>query len=258
MPAANSPHPIDFSGFLPHLQDLAAQAGLELGLHQAQQMEAFALTLAETNRKFNLTALDQPEDIAALHILDSVLVLDQLVAEVDELKSGSQPLSLVDLGTGAGLPGIPIKVMWPQISLTLVDGTWKKVRFLIGVMETLGLANTRVLHGRAEDLARQPVHRGQYDMVVARGLARLPTLLEYAIPWLQTGGLLLAYKGPDFPAEFQDAQQSLRLLKAEVERVIPIKIPERNVTRRVVVVRKLAATPKRYPRPQGLPRRAPL
>ena len=258
MPVAKSLQPIDFHGFLPHLQDLATRSGLVLSPQQAQQMEAFALALAETNRKFNLTALDQPEDIAALHILDSVLVLDQLAAEVDELRSGSRPLSLVDLGTGGGLPGIPIKVIWPQVSLSLVDGTWKKVRFLIEVLETMGLANARALQGRAEDLALQPAHRGQYDLVVARALARLPTLLEYAIPWLRIGGLLLAYKGPDFPAEFQDAQQALRLLKAEVDRVIPIKIPGRNVTRLVVVIRKLAKTPRRYPRPQGLPRRVPL
>ena len=112
--------------------------------------------------------------------------------------------------------------------------------------------------GRAEDLAHYPEHRSQYDIVVARGLARLPTLLEYAVPWLKRGGLLLAYKGPNFPLEFQESSQALRLLRSEVERVLPVHIPGQDVIRRVAVVRKLAETPPRYPRAQGLPRREPL
>ncbi len=258
MPMAKSVSPVNFDGFQPYLQTLAAEAGLSLSVRQAQQMEVYAHALAETNRKFNLTAMDQLEDIAALHILDSVLALDDLATEVEDLQPRTRPLSLADLGTGGGLPGIPIKVMWPDIALTLVDGSQKKVRFLTEVLETLGLSHARALQGRAEDLAHWRTHREQYDLVAIRGLARFPTLLEYAVPWLQTGGLLLAYKGPGFPAELQDARQALRLLRARVERVIPVHIPGRSVIRFVVTVRKLDVTPRRYPRPQGLPRKDPL
>ena len=258
MSAAKSVQPVDFSGFRSHLQALAAEAGLQLSAQQAQQMDVYARALAATNRKFNLTAIDQPADIAALHILDSVLVLDALAAEVEDLQAGGQALSLADLGTGGGLPGIPIKVVWPEVSLTLVDGSLKKVRFLAEVLAIMGLPNARAVQGRAEDLAHWSAHRGQYDLVVVRGLARFPTLLEYAVPWLRTGGLLLAYKGPNFPAEFHDSRQALRLLKAEVERVIPVHIPGRTVVRLVAAVRKIGGTPKQYPRPRGLPRKEPL
>ncbi len=258
MPVAKSVPPVDFRGFPSYLQALAAEADLPLAVQQTQQLAVYARALAETNRKFNLTALDQPADIAALHILDSVLVLDALTAEVEELQSGSRPLSLADLGTGGGLPGIPIKVMWPAVSLTLVDGSRKKVRFLTEILETLGLPQAQAVQGRAEDLAHRAEYREQYDLVVVRGLARFPTLLEYAVPWLRTGGLLLAYKGPGFPAELHEARRALRLLQATVERVIPVHIPGRDVVRLVAAVRKTARTPRRYPRPRGLPRKEPL
>lgn len=237
---------------------LSAEAGFEVSTHQANQMDIYARVLAETNRKFNLTALDQPEEIAALHFLDSVLVLDELSTELNDMLLQNRVLSLADLGTGAGLPGIPIKVMQPRVSLKLVDGSLKKVHFLEDVLDRMGLTDAEAVQGRAEDLAHQPEHRGQYDLVVARGLARLPTLLEYAVPWLKIGGILLAYKGPNFPVEFQESQQALPLLRSEIERVIPIHIPGHDVVRRVAVVRKLAATPRRFPRPQGLPRKQPL
>jgi len=258
MPAAKRRRLADFSGFRASLQTLAAEAGLRLSVQQARQLEVYARALAETNRKFNLTAIDQPADIAALHILDSGLVLDSLAAEIAALQPAGRRPTLADLGSGGGLPGIPIKVMWPAVSLTLVDGSLKKVRFLTEVVETMGLSHAQTVQGRAEDLAHRAAYRGQYDLVAARGLARFPTLLEYAVPWLRPGGLLLAYKGPNFPTELQDARQALRLLKAEVERVVPVHIPGRNVTRLVATVRKIAETPRRYPRPRGLPRTAPL
>lgn len=248
----------EWRAFRACMRTLAAESGLDLSETQIGQLDVYARLLVETNRSFNLTRIVEPEDIASLHVLDATLVWQRLDAEIGELSTGGRQLSLADLGSGAGLPGLPLKVIAPQVALTLVDGTQKRVAFLRNVTAAMELRDVKCVHGRAEELGRRPAFRERYDVVAARGLAKLPTLLEYALPWLRPGGLLLAYKGPGFPEELHESSRALRLLKAEVERVIPIFLPRREVTRLVAVIRKVGRTPREYPRAQGMPRRSPL
>lgn len=259
MTIASSHARADWAQFQTRLQRLAAEAGLALSAGQLAALERFARDLVAHNRRCNLTAITDPDDIITLHILDSLSVFVHLNAEWTRMATpAGKALDLVDIGTGGGLPGLPIKILYPAVHMTLIDGTGKKIRFLQDMIRTLDLADTRALQGRAEELAHRPEHRARYDVAVARGLARLPALLEYVLPFVRMQGLCLAYKGPGFPAEYQEARHALQVLGAEVERVIPLSIPGTDVQRMVAVIRKQRHTPRLYPRSQGLPRRQPL
>ncbi len=242
------------AGFHRLLEEQFRAAGMGLTAHQLQQLDHFACLLVSCNARMNLTTITAPADIIALHFLDSVGIWPKLAATW----ASQTPLRLADIGTGAGFPGIPLKILVPELELTLVDGTRKKVDFLQQAVRELGLDGARAIQGRAEELAHTPAHRAAYDVVAARGLAPLATLLEYLLPFAREGGLCLAYKGPGLADELPEARTALHVLQAEVERVIPVSLPDRNVRRLVAVVRKQGRTPRRYPRSQGLPRRKPL
>ncbi len=236
----------------------AQKIGLHLSSRQLQQFYVFAQLLVSFNERMNLTTITEPDDIISLHFLDSVAVWPELAGELRALTLQTPHLQVADIGTGAGFPGIPLKILVPQLSLTLIDGTRKKIHFLDHVIHTLPLNRAQAIHGRAEELAHSAVHRGQYDLVVARGLAPWAPLMEYVLPFVREGGLCLAYKGPGFREEFQAAHAALNILNADVERIIPVIVPDRDLQRFVVVIRKRGRTPRRYPRGQGLPRRQPL
>lgn len=240
------------------LEEQARHVGILLSAPQLHQFGLFARLLVSCNERMNLTTITAPDDIVALHFLDSIGVWPKLAPELAQLGTGSPRLRLADIGTGAGFPGIPLKILAPPLDLTLVDGTRKKVHFLEHVVQHLALDRTRTIQGRAEELAHRTEHRAAYDVVVARGLAPLATLLEYLLPFVREGGLCLAYKGPGLAEELPEAGTALHILKAEVERVIPVSLPGRDIRRLVAVVRKKGRTPQRYPRSQGLPRRQPL
>lgn len=247
-----------FERFQTRLREQARHLDLDVAPTQLERFERYARLLAEGNRHVNLTAIDQPDDIIDLHILDAIGVWPKVEEELRDAFRHPQSLRLVDVGTGAGLPGLPIKIWVPDTDLTLIDGTRKKTRFLERTIQALDLQRVQVIHGRSEELAHHREHRAAYHVAVARGLAPLPTLLEYLLPFVRVGGLCIAYKGPGLPAELRRAGNALRRLHAEVVRVIPLRLPGTDVRRLVAVVRKEAPTPGRYPRGQGLPRRAPL
>ncbi len=238
------------------LRERSQEAGLTLTPLQLEQFALFAQLLVAGNARMNLTTITKPDDIVCLHFLDSVGVWSQL--EPAHLGLSVSGLRLADIGTGAGFPGIPLKILIPGLNLTLIDGTRKKIRFLEHVVHSLSLQGARAIHGRAEELAHTTEHRAAYDVVVARGLAPWVTLLEYVLPFVREGGLCLVYKGPGFAAELSIGQTALTILQAEVEQIIPVSLPGRDVQRLVAVVRKTGRTPRRYPRAQGLPRRQPL
>lgn len=258
MTVANSRFDTGWTSFQSELRALAAQAGLALSADQLAALERFARALAEAGRRLNLTSIAAPRAIMTLHLLDALSALPELTAELAQLGPAKAPLALADIGTGGGVPGIPLKLAQPRFALTLIESAGKKVRFLERQIRTLGLTRTRALQSRVEALGRDDGHRARYDVAVARGVARLPTLLEYALPLVRQGGLVLAYKGPGLPDEFAAAQDALRILGGETARVIPVIIPGAAVTRRVAVFRKTRDTPARYPRGQGQPRRRPL
>jgi 16S rRNA (guanine527-N7)-methyltransferase len=225
-------------------------AGISLGESQIQDFERYADTLLEWNRRFNLTAITGREDIRVKHFLDSLSCL-----KVIRPKAG---MRVIDIGTGAGFPGIPLKISSPEIRLTLVESIRKKTDFCRHLCTHLYLRDVAVLHARAEEVGRDPAHREQYDWAVARAVADLSILAEYLLPLVQIGGHALAQKGESGPAEAHASTGALNLLGGTVEKIVPVELPGIAEVRYLIVIRKIAATPPHYPRRTGMPAKKPL
>jgi 16S rRNA (guanine527-N7)-methyltransferase len=219
----------------------------------SQQLEAFRwyrLELISWNERFNLTAITDPTGIEVRHFVDSLSCL---------LAFGPQTrIRVIDIGTGAGFPGLPLKIVCSQIRLTLIEATKKKADFCRHVADSLGLEGVEVLHGRAEQIARDEGHRGEYDWALARAVAPLPVLVEYLLPFVKMGGCALAQKGDTAHAETQLAAEALGILGGRVDRLIPIELPGVVETRFLVLIDKIAETPEAYPRRVGIPSKRPL
>ena len=168
------------------------------------------------------------------------------------------PHRLVDVGTGAGFPGIPLKIIYPAMHLTLVESVGKKVKFCQHIVDTLGLENVTVIHSRAEDIGQKAEHRESYDWAVARAVANLNVLSEYLLPLVKLGGIVLAQKGESGPAEAQSAEKAMKLLGGKLKQLIPVNLPGVADDRYLVLVDKVAATPPKYPRNAGMAAKAPL
>ncbi len=222
----------------------ARQHGVEVEGALHERLADYLDRLLAANRAFNLTAITDPAEAWSKHVLDSL----SLVPELRALAPGA---GVVDVGSGGGLPGIPLALALPEQRFTLLEATGKKARFLAETARALGLDNVQVVAARAESFARGP-ERERFAAATARALSRLPVLLELTLPLVRVGGLSLAIKGEQAPAEIAEAQAALRLLAAEVEST------RRTSTGVVVRVRKRGATPARYPRRPGEPKRAPL
>ena len=235
--------------------DLMRQsARVRLGLSLTQrQLAAFAWYLDELvrwNARHNLTAVTDPMGIAVKHFLDSLTLTPYL--------RGPESSRLVDVGTGAGFPGVPLRITHPSLRLTLVEATGKKADFCRHIVEGLGLVEVEVVHARAEDVARQANHREAYDVATGRAVASLPVLLEYLLPLVRVGGRVLAQKGESAPAEVQQAAHALDLLGGRLLQIHPIELPGVAEARYVVEIEKAAATPAAYPRRPGVASRQAL
>lgn len=237
----------DFSNLKESVRDL-----LTFNLED-RHIEAFALYAAELtqwNTRHNLTAITDPQGIEVRHFLDSLTCLLAL-----DLQSGFR---VVDVGSGAGFPGLPLRIVRPQIQLTIIEATGKKVDFCRHIVEALHLENVEVMHARAEDIAQIADHRGQYDWALARSVASLRVLVEYLLPFLRIGGQAIAQKGDTAYAEIQAAENALGILGGKVERLIPIELPGVVERRNLVVMNKIAETPAAFPRRPGKPTKKPL
>jgi 16S rRNA (guanine527-N7)-methyltransferase len=224
--------------------------GIELDRRQLHAFRTYADELLEWNERFNLTAITDRAEIETKHFLDSLTCL---------LAMNKPPKgSLIDVGSGAGFPGLPVKIACPGLKVTLVEATGKKAEFCQHIIRRLGLKDVEAVHGRAEDLSREEQRRQAYDWAVARAVARLPVLVEYLLPFLRIGGRAIALKGETGPAEAHHAEGAIRLLGGRVERVLPVELPGVVETRYVVRVHKIAATPLEYPRRAGIPGKRPL
>ena len=232
------------------LVDGCAKMGLDLKDTQAKCFEAYLSLLLEWNRKMNLTAIDTPKEVITEHFLDSVSVL-----KVCNPKKGAQVL---DVGSGAGFPGIPMRIMRPDIRLTMVDAVRKKTLFLEEVRKQLGLDECRILHARAEDVGRMRLHREKYDVVVSRAVAPMRVLAEYCLPFVRVGGYFAAHKGPAAPEEIRGAEQAIRLLGGQVKKMEQTEIAGSDKTHILVVLKKTEKTPLKYPRSAGKPKKSPL
>ena len=224
------------------LTQRAAEAGLSLTDAQIAQFAVYHEMLIDWNTRMNLTALTSPEDVAVKHIIDSLTAYD--AALFDGAKT------LIDVGTGAGLPGIPLAVAAPHICVTLMDALQKRVRFLTEVTRAMGLTNTVRIHARAEEAARQPAHREHYDIAVSRAVARMPVLLSYTLPLVRVGGTLLALKGRAYAEEAAEGAAAARTLGGGAITARPVRLPGLDDVRAILSVRKERPTPKGYPRRQ--------
>lgn len=229
-----------------------ARALLQLDLTPAQvaAFETYAAELRAWNERFNLTAITDPEGIQVKHFLDSLSLLTVLPANA----AGR----LIDVGTGAGFPGLPLKIMLPDLRLTLVEATGKKVTFCEAVAATLGLREVTVVKARAEEIGQDPAHRAQYDWAVARAVAPLPVLAEYLLPLVRVGGQAIAQKGQSAPAEVETAAAAVQRLGGRWAQTRPVALPGVAEARYLVVYDKVAATPPAYPRRVGVPSKTPL
>ena len=236
------------------MQELTHQIQRQLGLHltraQRSALSLYERELVDWNARFNLTAIRDPQEIHIKHFLDS-LTCSLVLRE----KSIGR---MIDIGTGAGFPGIPIKILYPNIQLTLVESVGKKAEFCRHVVRILDLQGVEVVQERAESLGQNPSHRELYDWAVARAVAILPVLAEYLLPLVRVGGSMLAMKGESGPAEAHSAERALRVLGGHLRQLLPVTLPGVAEERYLVVIDKVAATPNGYPRKVGIPSKRPL
>jgi 16S rRNA (guanine527-N7)-methyltransferase len=236
------------------MENLAREALSLFNIHLTGRhllaLTTYERELLEWNQKFNLTAIRDVESIRVKHFLDSFSCVQGWKA--------NPPQRLVDVGTGAGFPGIPLKILYPAMQLTLVESVGKKVKFCQHIVEALGLENVTVVHARAEDLGQKPEHREGYDWAVARAVANLNVLGEYLLPLVKVGGTVLAQKGESGPAEAQSAEKAMKLLGGKLRKLIPVNLPGVADDRYLVLVDKVAATPPKYPRAAGMATKTPL
>lgn len=237
------------------LTRIAEELDIELGPRPISLMSKLRDMLLEYNQHTNLTAVRDPLDVEITLLADSLLLLPLIEAE--RLREGREALRLIDIGTGAGFPGLPIAIADPAIEVTLVDATKKKVRFIEQASEALGLNNAIPVHARSEELAHDPGYRERFDVVTARAVASLPALIELCLPFLRVGGLALLTKGREIQEEIDAAAGALDTLGGDLYDVYRPELPEIENTS-VVHVRKYKPTPKRYPRSPGTPVRSPL
>jgi 16S rRNA (guanine527-N7)-methyltransferase len=224
--------------------------GVHLTGHQVAALLTFENELLAWNQKFNLTAIRDMEGIRIKHFLDS---FSCALAWKE-----NPPMRLIDVGTGAGFPGIPLKILYPSMQLTLVESVGKKASFCRHVVELLELDSVEVITGRAEELGQMPAQRESYDWAVARAVANLPVLAEYLLPLVQIGGKMLAQKGHNGPVEAHNAELALKLLGGQIRQLLRVTLPGVAEERYLVVVDKVAATPPQYPRKPGFPAKQPL
>jgi 16S rRNA (guanine527-N7)-methyltransferase len=235
----------DYESFL--YNTALSKLGIQLSDKQIEQFSVYADLLIEWNEKVNLTSITDPEEIVVKHFIDS-LTLNEFV----------QGQSLADIGTGAGFPGVPLKILRPELEIYLVDSLAKRLDFLKVVIESLNLNGVETIHSRAEDFGRNPKYRDRFDRVTSRAVARLPILLEYAVPILKLNGYFLAAKGSLADEEINESQKALKILGAEVKNIARFNLGQEAESRAIVVIEKMTQTPKEYPRKAGTPSKKPL
>lgn len=225
-------------------QTLFIQGLKELNLSadevQIEQFLLYSKMLKEWNQSMNLTAITDDEGIAVKHFLDSVLPLAHL--------NIPQGATMADIGTGAGFPGLPIKILRPDLQVALVDSLNKRITFLKAVCEELSLKDISCIHGRAEELGRNQEYREQMDLLVSRAVARLKVLCEYCLPFVKIGGIFVALKAQEVEEELYEAKPMIGSLGGKVEQVIEVPLPQSDIIRKLVVIRKESPTPKQFPR----------
>ena len=231
-------------------EEKLSQIGITLSDKQKEQFDKFYELLIEWNKVMNLTGITEYEEVNEKHFVDSL----SIVKAIDM----NQVHSLVDIGTGAGFPGIPLKIAFPHIKVVLLDSLNKRINFLNTVIKELGLENIETIHGRAEDFAKQPEYREQFDLCVSRAVANLATLSEYCIPYVKKDGMFVPYKSGEIDEEVEQSKKAIHVLGGKLDKVIKFQLPGTEIGRSFVKINKVQNTAKKYPRKAGLPSKEPI
>lgn len=232
------------------LRENLKKIGCEPSDLQCEQLNNFHKILCEWNEFMNLTGITEYNEVVIKHFVDSLAV--------NCVYSFKKTDRVVDIGTGAGFPGIPLKIMYPVTSFTLLDSLNKRIKFLDEVIRINSLDGIETLHGRAEDYARDKNYREAFDVCVSRAVANLSTLSEYCLPYVKVGGVFISYKAGQLDEELKASERAIKLLGGEIKEVHKLTLPDTDIDRTFVVIKKTAATSKKYPRKAGLPSKEPL
>lgn len=226
------------------------ELGITLDELQKQQFVKYYELLVEWNKVINLTGITEYEEVNEKHFVDSLSIVKALdISKVERV---------IDIGTGAGFPGIPLKIAFPHLKVTLLDSLNKRIKFLDTVISELGLEDIHTIHGRAEDYAKQADYREQYDLCVSRAVANLATLSEYCIPYVKNGGLFISYKSGEIDEELEQSKKAIHILGGKIEQAVKFQLPGSEIGRSFIIINKYQNTSKKYPRKAGLPAKEPL
>ena len=236
----------NWNPFIEGLKELEIQ----LTDRQLEQFELYYDMLIEKNKVMNLTAITEFDEVIKKHFIDSLSIV--MAVDPEDISR------LIDVGTGAGFPGIPLKIAFPDIEITLMDSLSKRIRFLQEVIDQLGLKKIEAVHARAEDLAHDRKYRQKYDVCVSRAVANLSVLAEYCLPFVEEGGLFISYKGQDVTAECKKSERAIEKLGGIMADVVLFDLPDSDISHSLVVIEKEYSTPKIYPRKAGTPEKKPL
>ena len=229
------------------------EVGIVLNDTQRSQFDKYFEILVEWNGFMNLTGITEYEEVLVKHFLDSLAV-----GKYSEKFAGNPELSIIDVGTGAGFPGLPLKIAFPNLKITLLDSLNKRIKFLNEVISQLGLQNVETIHGRAEDFGRDAKYREQYDYCVSRAVANAATLSEYCLPFVKVGGAFVPYKSGKIDEELEQGTKAIESLGGSVADVIRFELTGADADRSLVVIDKIAKTAKKYPRKAGMPSKEPI
>ena len=232
------------------LQDKLEMLSVEVDRKKIDQFNQFYDLIVEWNKVMNLTAITDYKDVVEKHFLDSLSI--ERILKLDDIKA------VMDVGTGAGFPGIPLKIIYPELKVTLLDSLNKRVKFLNEVIRQLELKNIDAIHGRAEDIGKNENYREKYDLCVSRAVANLATLSEYCMPFVRVGGVFVSYKSGDIDEEVLKSKKAISLFGGKIDEVVKFQLPGTDINRAFVKIKKIKGTPKKYPRKSGIPSKEPL
>ena len=232
------------------LEDGCQAFGVTLTEKQIEQFEKYYELLVEWNKVMNLTGITEFDEVMQKHFVDSAAAAKYV--EMEKVNS------LIDVGTGAGFPGIPLKILYPHLQVTLLDSLNKRIKFLEEVVDNLGLTGIETVHGRAEDAAKKAEYREQFDLSVSRAVANLASLTEYCLPFVKVGGKFVSYKSVSVDEEIAQSKKAVYVLGGEIGKVEKFNLPESDMERALVIIEKKRSTPKKYPRKAGMPTKEPL